>query len=136
MSWTPCQMCPQQVFSGVPLWRPHTCAGTPCSATRVTLHMSRYTFRSRSPQNPGVFQVQQWYRSTTHPLKGPVAAPVALQLPGVSHVKLPLKRCRATEGGSSYTCGCRATLCNYVWSCRQQMHCVVCGFGSLCLCFA
>ena len=32
-----------------------------------------------------------------HPLKGPVA-PVALELPGVSHVKLPLKRCRATGG--------------------------------------
>ena len=36
-----------------------------------------------------------------------------LQLSGVSHVKLPLKRCRATWGCSSYTCRCRATLCNY-----------------------
>ena len=47
-----------------------------------------------------------------HPLRNPVA-PVALQLPGVSHVKLPLKRCRATGGCRSYTCGCDATLCNY-----------------------
>ena len=47
-----------------------------------------------------------------HPPKGPVA-PVALELPLVSHVKLPLKRCRATGGCSNYTCGCRATLCNY-----------------------
>ena len=47
----------------------------------------------------------------TPPQKGPVA-PVDLELPGVSHVKLPLKRCRATGGCSSYTCGCRATLCD------------------------
>ena len=46
------------------------------------------------------------------PPKGPVA-PFALQMPGVLHVELPLKRCRATGGGSSYTCGCRTTLCNY-----------------------
>ena len=45
------------------------------------------------------------------PLKGPVA-PVAFERPGVSHVKLPLKRRRATGGCSSYTCGCRATPCN------------------------
>ena len=31
----------------------------------------------------------------------------------MSHVNLPLKRCCATGGCSSYTCGCRATLCNY-----------------------
>ena len=45
------------------------------------------------------------------PPKGPVA-PVTLQLPGVSHVKLPLKKCCATvQGGVAATCGCRATLC-------------------------
>ena len=75
----------------------------------VALHVSRYTCRSRCPQNPGVFQVWQQYRATP-PLKGPVA-PVALELPEVSHVKLPLKRCRATGGCSSYTWGCRAILC-------------------------
>ena len=44
------------------------------------------------------------------PSTGPVA-PVALERPGVSHVKLPLKSCLA-RACSSYTCGCRATLCN------------------------
>ena len=70
----------------------HTCAGPPCRAARVALHVSQ-----QIPQNPGFFfQVQQQYRATP-PLKGPVA-PVALELLGVSHVKLPLKKCRATGG--------------------------------------
>ena len=30
----------------------------------------------------------------------------------VSHQNLGLKRCRATRGCRSYSCGCRATLCN------------------------
>ena len=30
----------------------------------------------------------------------------------VSHRNLGLKRCRATRGCRSYSCGCRATLCN------------------------
>ena len=30
----------------------------------------------------------------------------------VSHRNLDLKRCRATRGCRSYSCGCRATLCN------------------------
>ena len=38
------------------------------------------------------------------PLRGPVA-PVALELPGVSHVKLPLKRCRATGGVAATLAG-------------------------------
>ena len=42
-------------------------------------------------------------------LQGPVA-PVTRQLPGVSHVELPLKRCCAIRGCSSCTCECRATL--------------------------
>ena len=46
------------------------------------------------------------------PLNGPVA-PVAGQVTGVLHVNLPLKGCHATRGCSSYTCKCRATLCNY-----------------------
>ena len=73
--------------------------------------MSRYICRSRSPQNPGAFRVA----AVTHYTR-PVA-PVALQLPGVSHVELPLKRCRATRGCSSYTYGCRATLRNHAGWC-------------------
>ena len=71
--------------------------------------VSRYTCRSRFPQNPGFFRCSSNIALHPPPLKGPVA-PVALELPGVSHVKLPLKWCRATWGCSSYTCGCRATL--------------------------
>ena len=89
----------------------HSC--TRVRGPPVGLHVSRYTCRSRSPQNPRIFQVWQRYRATP-PLKGPVA-PVAVQLPRVSHVKLPLQRCRATGGCSSYTCGCRATLCTYAF---------------------
>ena len=62
-------------------------------------------------------------RAQTTPLKNPVA-PVSLQLSVSSQVKLPLKRCRATGGCSSYTCGCRATLCNFVlrphWPATEQ----------------
>ena len=79
---------------------PHSCTrdvcGDPRRATCVALHC-----RSRFPQNPGVFQVRQRCRATP-PLKNHVV-PVALQLSGVSHVKLPLKRCRATRGCSSCT---------------------------------
>ena len=32
----------------------------------------------------------------------------------MSHVELPLKFCRAAGGCSSYTCGCRATLCRLI----------------------
>ena len=44
------------------------------------------------------------------PLKGPVA-PVALELPGVSHVKLPLKGCRSTRGGAAATLASVALHC-------------------------
>ena len=81
----------------------------------VALHVSQQI----SSQSWGFSGVAAAPCTTT--LKGPVA-PVALQLPGVSHVKLPLKRCRATGGCSSYTCGCRATLCNYErgWSPKKN----------------
>ena len=69
--------------------------------------LSRYTCRSRLA----------FFRCSSgvalHPLLKSPVAPVALQLPGLSHVKLPLKRCRTTGVCSSYTCRCRATLCNY-----------------------
>ena len=75
--------------------------------TRVALHVSQQT-SSESWAFSGVAAVSRY--TPPPPLKGPVA-PVALQLPGVSHVKLPLKRCRAPGRCSSYTCRCRATLC-------------------------
>ena len=79
----------------------HTCAGTPCRATRVALHVSQQiSFESWGFS--GVAALQQ-YRAT-RPLKGPVA-PVALELPGVSHIKLPLKRCRATGGVAATLAG-------------------------------
>ena len=80
----------------------------PTSPLSIVAHvcgepLSRYRGRSRFPQNPGGFSgVAAVSRYTPPPLEGPVA-PVALELPGVSHVKLPLKRCRATGGCSSYT---------------------------------
>ena len=55
---------------GIQMSRRHSC-------TRVRGPLSRYTCRSRFPQNPGVFQVLQRYRATP-PLKSPVA-PVTLQ---------------------------------------------------------
>ena len=51
--------------------------------------VSRYTYRSRFT---GVLHVWQWHRATPPPPIGPVAR----QLPGVSHVKLPFEKCRAT----------------------------------------
>ena len=81
----------------------HTCAGTSCRATRVAADFLRIL---------GFFRCSSSIALHPPPKKGPVA-PVVLQLLGVSHVKLLLKRCRATRGCSSYTCGCRAKLCNY-----------------------
>ena len=110
-----------EVVWGRPNFLPPTILGRSLTKDRsLVAHvcgdtLSRYTCRSRFPLNPGVFQVQQQYRITL-PLKGPVA-PVALELPGVSHVKLPLKRCRATGGCSSCSRGCRATLCNQGYRC-------------------
>ena len=72
-----------------------------CRATRVAADFLRIL---------GLFRCSS--SIALHPLlEGPVA-PVALELPGVSLVKLPLRRCRTTWGCSNYTCGCRATLCN------------------------
>ena len=83
--------------------------GDPCRATRVALHLSQQI--SSEPWGlSGVAEVSRYPPPPSQ--EGPVA-PVALQLPRVSHVKLPLKMCRATAGCSSYTCGCRPTLCNY-----------------------
>ena len=74
----------------------HTGNHHSCTRVRgppVALHVSRYTCRSRFPQNPEAFRCGS--SITLHPppppLKGPVA-PDALELPGVSHVKLPLKK--------------------------------------------
>ena len=88
----------------------HTFAGTPCRATRV----------AATRVAADVFGILGCFRCSSGialqppppPPKCPVA-PVALRLPGASHVKLPLKRCSRYRGCSSYTCGCRATLWNY-----------------------
>ena len=69
----------------------------------VALHMSQQ-ISSESLGFSGVAAVSRYT-----PLKGPVA-PVALELPGVSHVKLPLKRCRATGGVAATLAG--VALCN------------------------
>ena len=89
----------------------HSCTRVrgPPVTTRAALHVSQQ-ISSESWGFSGVAAVSRYTPYT--PLKGPLA-PVALRLPEVSHVRLPLKRCRATVGCSSYTCGCRATLCNY-----------------------
>ena len=68
--------------------------GHSCTRVRgrpVALHVSQQI----SSESWGFLGVAAVSRYT--PLKGPVA-PVALELPGVSHVKLPPKRCRATGG--------------------------------------
>ena len=77
-------------------------------AIRIASHIA-VASRGFGPLSLGFSGVAAVSRYT--PLKGPVA-PVALERPRVSHIKLSLKRCRATGGCSSYTCGCRATLCN------------------------
>ena len=47
-----------------------------------------------------------------HPLKILVSHLLPPLCREVSHRNLGLKRCRATRGCRSYSCGCRATLCN------------------------
>ena len=47
-----------------------------------------------------------------HPLKILVSHLPSPLCREVSHRNLGLKRCRATRGCRSYSCGCRATLCN------------------------
>ena len=47
-----------------------------------------------------------------HPLKICGVALFPPHFREVSHRNLGLKRCRATRGCRSYSCGCRATLCN------------------------
>ena len=66
----------------------HSCTRTP--EPPLTLHLWRYMCRSRLP-------LEFACMAALPPVKGPVAR----HLPGVSHVKLPLKRCCATGGRSS-----------------------------------
>ena len=68
--------------------------GDPCRATRVAADFLRILGFCGCSSNIALHP----------PLKGPVA-PVALELPGVSHVKLPLKRCRATRGVAATLAG-------------------------------
>ena len=60
--------------------------------------VAHVTCRSRFPQNPGFLRCSTSIGPP--PPKGPVAA-VALELPGVSHVELPLKGCRVTGGAAT-----------------------------------
>ena len=72
-----------------------------CRATRVAADF--LDFRAFCRCSTGV---------ALHPQKilaSPLPPPLA---PEVSHRNLGLKRCRATRGCRSYSCGCRATLCN------------------------
>ena len=65
------------------------------------------------------------------PPKGPVA-PVALQLPGVSQVKLPIK-----GWVYNYACGCRATLCDQALKETSMLRSAIQKYSSvncLCLC--
>ena len=78
----------------------------------VALHVSRTRVAADFLRILGFFRCGSGVALHPETLKNPVA-PVALQLPVVWHVKPPLKRCRATGLFISYTCGCRATLCNY-----------------------
>ena len=95
-----------------------TLSCTRAGGPTVALHVSEQ-ISSESWGFAGVAAVSRY-----SPLKSPVA-PVALQLPGVSHVKLPLKSVAPQGGCSSYTCGCRATLCNY--ACTKALENPTCG---------
>ena len=81
----------------------HTCAGSPCRATRVAADFLRILVFFRCSSSIALHP----------PVKGPVA-PVALELSGVSHIKLTLKRCRATGGVA-------ATLAGVALHCATKM---------------
>ena len=76
--------------------------------------LSRYTCRATRVA-ADFLDFREFCRCSTgvalHPLKILVylAPPLSQE---VSHRNLGLKRCRATLGCRSYSCGCRATLCN------------------------
>ena len=72
-----------------------------CRATRVAADFLDFTAFCRC--STGV---------ALHPLKILVSHLSPPWCREVSHRNLGLKRCRATRGCSSYSCGCRATLCN------------------------
>ena len=76
----------------------------------VALHVSRYTCRN------WFLDFIAFCRCSTgvalHPLVVGVAPPPPPLCRQVSHRNLGLKRCCATQGCRSYSCGCRATLCN------------------------
>ena len=72
-----------------------------CRATRVAADF--LDFRAFCRCSTGV---------ALHPPKHFGVAPPPPVCREVSHRNLGLKRCRATRGCRSYSCGCRATLCN------------------------
>ena len=86
--------------------------GLSCTRLRVppvALHMSRYTCRSWFPGFIAFCRCSTGV--ALHPLKNFGVAPPPPLCREVSHRNLGLKRCRATRGCRSYSCGCRATLC-------------------------
>ena len=70
----------------------------------VALHVSRYMCRSRFPQNPGFLRC-----SSSIALHPPPKRPCCTCRPLIA---IGAARQAASES-SSYTCGCRVTLCNY-----------------------
>ena len=81
----------------------------------VALHVSRYTCRA-TRVTANFLDFIAFCRCSTgvaaHPLKIMVSHLPPPLCREVSHRNLGLKRCRATRGCRSYSCGCRATLCN------------------------
>ena len=94
----------------------HVLSCTRLRVPPVALHVSRYTCRATRVA-ADFLDFRAFCRCSTgvalHPLKILVShlspPPHSRE---VSHRNLGLKRCRATRGCRSYSCGCRATLCN------------------------
>ena len=100
-----------RVFSVVP----QTIAATPLVAHVCGDPLSRYTCRATRVA-ADFLDFRAFCRCSTgvalHPLKILVSHLPPPWCRKVSHRNLGLKRCRATRGCRSYSCGCRATLCN------------------------
>ena len=80
----------------------HTIAGTPCRATRVAADFLDFIAFCRCSTGVALHPLEILVSHLSTP-------PLCRE---VSHRNLGLKRCRATRGCRSYSCGCRATLCN------------------------
>ena len=99
------------------------CVFTPLALLGVVAHdcgypLSRYTCRAKGVA-ADFLDFRAFCRCSTgvmlHPLKLLVSHLPPPLAPEVSHRNLGLKRCRATRGCRSYSCGCRATLCSWLF---------------------